>query len=95
MTGWILKKGRNRRNWKKRWFVLAGPFLLYYDSPQGQIAHDIISDNFLFLKDFIGFDILGEEFSHQITISGLVSYGQFFTFSACWLAFFLLSESMS
>jgi len=29
MTGWMLKKGRKRTNWKQRWFVLAGPFLLY------------------------------------------------------------------
>ena len=52
MTGWMLKKGRKRTNWKQRWFVLAGPFLLYYDSPEAQISHTVLDDNFAFLKGF-------------------------------------------
>lgn len=48
----MLKKGRKRTNWKQRWFVLAGPFFLYYDSPEAQVAHDVLDDNFLFLKGF-------------------------------------------
>jgi class 3 adenylate cyclase len=52
MTGWMLKKGRKRTNWKQRWFVLAGPFLMYYDSPESQIAHTVLDDNFTFLKGF-------------------------------------------
>eukprot|EP01102_Stenamoeba_stenopodia_P012685 TRINITY_DN4031_c0_g1_i1.p1 TRINITY_DN4031_c0_g1~~TRINITY_DN4031_c0_g1_i1.p1 ORF type:complete len:431 (-),score=129.77 TRINITY_DN4031_c0_g1_i1:1168-2460(-) len=28
--GWLLKKGRRVKNWKKRWFVLKGPKLYYY-----------------------------------------------------------------
>jgi hypothetical protein len=30
--GWLWKKGggKRRSNWKKRWFVLRGPFLMYY-----------------------------------------------------------------
>ena len=51
-AGWMLKKGRKRTNWKQRWFVLAGPFFLYYDSPEAQVAHDVLDDNFLFLKGF-------------------------------------------
>jgi hypothetical protein len=30
--GWLEKKGSSRHNWKKRWFVLKGSFLYYYDS---------------------------------------------------------------
>lgn len=48
----MLKKGRKRTNWKQRWFVLAGPFLLYYDSPEAQVAHEVLDDNWLFLKGF-------------------------------------------
>jgi hypothetical protein len=37
MEGFLNKKGRGestfgRRNWKKRWFVLDGQYLTYYDS---------------------------------------------------------------
>jgi curved DNA-binding protein CbpA len=28
--GYMLKKGEERSNWKKRWFVLSGPFLAYF-----------------------------------------------------------------
>jgi len=52
MTGWLVKKGRNRRTWKKRWFVLAGPFLMYYESPEHQVAHELIDDSVLFLKGY-------------------------------------------
>jgi len=36
MEGYLFKKGRGeskigRHNWKKRWFVLDGAFLSYYD----------------------------------------------------------------
>ena len=37
MEGFLLKKGRGeskmfkRRNWKKRWMVLDGQYLTYYD----------------------------------------------------------------
>ena len=31
--GWLHKKGEERSNWKKRWFVLSGPFLAYYPAP--------------------------------------------------------------
>ena len=30
------------------WFVLAGPFLLYYESPEKQVAHEVIDDSVLF-----------------------------------------------
>jgi len=37
MEGFLNKKGRGestfgRRNWKKRWFVLDGQYLNYYDN---------------------------------------------------------------
>jgi hypothetical protein len=47
----MLKKGRKRRNWNQRWFVLVGPFLLYYEQPEDQVAHQLIADAVLFLKD--------------------------------------------
>ena len=37
MEGFLFKKGRGesgifgRRNWKKRWFVLEGQYLTYYE----------------------------------------------------------------
>jgi hypothetical protein len=31
--GWLQKKGRKVRNWKKRWFVLKGSRLCYYKTP--------------------------------------------------------------
>jgi hypothetical protein len=37
MEGYLLKKGRGeskifgRRNWKKRWFILEGQYLTYYE----------------------------------------------------------------
>jgi class 3 adenylate cyclase len=49
----MLKKGRKRRNWNQRWFVLVGPFLLYYENPQDQIVHELIADAVLFLKDYV------------------------------------------
>ena len=30
--GWLWKKGHERTNWKKRWFVISGPFAAYYSS---------------------------------------------------------------
>jgi hypothetical protein len=32
-TGWLVKQGGVRKNWKKRWFVLKCGSLNYYDSP--------------------------------------------------------------
>ena len=51
MTGWMAKKGRKRQNWNQRWFVLVGPFLLYYEKPEDQVTHELIADSVLFLKD--------------------------------------------
>ena len=43
-VGWMNKKGDSHRGWKKRWFVLKGLFLFYYESnktskatPKGRI----------------------------------------------------------
>jgi PH domain len=34
LSGWLIKQGTKRRNWKKRWHVLQDNFLLYYRSQQ-------------------------------------------------------------
>ena len=41
-SGWMNKKGRKVRNWKRRWFVLSGHHLSYYakegdKTPLGEI----------------------------------------------------------
>ena len=33
-TGWLYKKGANRKNWKRRFFVLNGTELTYYPSEE-------------------------------------------------------------
>ena len=33
-SGWLLKLGEHVKNWKKRWFVLTGPMLFYYEAPE-------------------------------------------------------------
>ena len=32
-AGWISKKGARRRNWERRYFVVGGGFLMYFQSP--------------------------------------------------------------
>ena len=34
-SGWMYKRGRIRRNWKRRWFVLEGHDLVYRTQPKG------------------------------------------------------------
>ena len=36
MAGWLHKRGRKRKNWKKRWFCLQGGKLTYYSKEGGQ-----------------------------------------------------------
>jgi flavodoxin len=31
--GWMWKRGHLRKNWKKRWFILAEELLAYFESP--------------------------------------------------------------
>jgi hypothetical protein len=35
-AGFLTKRGRRIKSWKTRYFVLTGPFLDYYDRPEGQ-----------------------------------------------------------
>lgn len=35
--GWLEKKGKNRRNWKTRFFKLRYKFLNYYTTPLDEI----------------------------------------------------------
>ncbi len=36
MTGWMMKQGHIYKSWKKRLFVLKGPFLWYF-AEEGQV----------------------------------------------------------
>lgn len=40
--GWLHKKGRHFKNWKKRWFVLSPESLQYFTSPDMAKAKDEI-----------------------------------------------------
>jgi hypothetical protein len=40
-AGWLTKKGRKVRNWKKRWFVLQGRYLRYYKSENTKISEKL------------------------------------------------------
>lgn len=33
-AGWLLKLGENVKNWKRRWCIVTGPMLFYYESPE-------------------------------------------------------------
>eukprot|EP01094_Clydonella_sp_ATCC50884_P019056 TRINITY_DN3643_c0_g1_i3.p1 TRINITY_DN3643_c0_g1~~TRINITY_DN3643_c0_g1_i3.p1 ORF type:complete len:525 (-),score=166.55 TRINITY_DN3643_c0_g1_i3:1269-2738(-) len=37
-SGWLTKKGRKVRNWKKRWCIVQGKYLSYYLSPSAKAA---------------------------------------------------------
>lgn len=63
-VGWLDKKGRTRTMWKLRWFVLVGPFLLYFECPEDHVQGKVLkgAEGFLFLSDFelLNHDALAE-----------------------------------
>jgi hypothetical protein len=42
-SGWVLKQGERRKNWKRRWFQLQleGREIAYYDRPGGDCKGEI------------------------------------------------------
>ena len=52
LAGWLMKKGQKRRSWERRWFVLAGSFFMYFESPFEHLTHKAKSNGLLFLKGF-------------------------------------------
>ena len=39
LAGWLRKKGQQRRSWERRWFVLCGGFLMYFESPHARMLN--------------------------------------------------------
>ena len=44
-SGWLSKKGKLNKSWKRRWFVLQGARLAYYDSPSTEKKGEILLCN--------------------------------------------------
>ncbi|KAG2382381.1 hypothetical protein C9374_005583 [Naegleria lovaniensis] len=42
--GWLVKEGRFRKNWKKRWFVLSSNTLSYYTAKKNKLKGKIVLD---------------------------------------------------
>jgi hypothetical protein len=51
--GWMEKKGGSRRNWSKRWFVLKGSFLYYYESDKAAHKDNAKEKGIISLTDCI------------------------------------------
>jgi hypothetical protein len=52
-SGWLEKKGRLMKNWKRRWFTLKESILEYYDEPGGEKKGDIdiTKDTYVLMRD--------------------------------------------
>jgi len=40
--GWLIKEGKTRKNWKRRWFVASTGCLAYYSSQQGAKTKGVV-----------------------------------------------------
>lgn len=53
-SGYLIKKGGNRRNWKKRWFSLVDKVLQYSDGPTGKCLGTIKLETCLSVRSVRG-----------------------------------------